>query len=310
MGELRISVTDASGLPVRGSIELVSEANQYHKTFSADERGHFTVKRLPFGLYHVEVTHLGFTASSNLVEIGSAIPKQLKVVLGVAPIESAVTITDNETLIDPHRTGAVNRIGGDMLQNRETAAPGRSLADLVNTQPGWLLEANGVLHPRGSEYQTQYVVDGIPLTDNRSAAFVPDFDVDDVQSMSILTADYPAEYGRKLGGVIEVVTARDTRQGFHGRAIGYGGSFDTAGGYVEGQYGWNHNILSLSADGASTDRYLDPPVLQNFTNHGTTGGLMAHYERDLSESDRVGDSQAVKSSARRCSHRIRRHDHG
>ena len=288
MGELRISVTDASGLPVRGSIELVSEANQYHKTFSADERGHFAVKRLPFGLYHVEVTHVGFTASSNLVEISSAIPKQLKVVLGVAPIESAVTITDNETLIDPHRTGAVNRIGGDTLQNRETAAPGRSLADLVNTQPGWLLEANGVLHPRGSEYQTQYVVDGIPLTDNRSAAFVPDFDVDDVQSMSILTADYPAEYGRKLGGVIEVVTARDTRQGFHGRAIGYGGSFDTAGGYVEGQYGWNHNILSLSADGASTDRYLDPPVLQNFTNHGTTGGLMAHYERDLSDSDRVG----------------------
>ena len=60
------------------------------------------------------------------------------------------------------------------MQQRTTALPGRALADLVNTQPGWLLEANGILHPRGSEYQTQYVVDGLPLTDNRSPAFAPE----------------------------------------------------------------------------------------------------------------------------------------
>ena len=48
------------------------------------------------------------------------------------------------------------------------------MADLINMEPGWLLEAGGVLHPRGSEYQTQYVVDGIPLTDNRSAGFAPE----------------------------------------------------------------------------------------------------------------------------------------
>jgi len=81
-----------------------------------------------------------------------------------------------------------------------TALPGRSLPDLVNTQPGWLLEANGILHPRGSEYQTQYGVDGLPLTDNRSPTFAPEVEADDVRSMNILTSGYPAEYGRKLGG--------------------------------------------------------------------------------------------------------------
>ena len=30
------------------------------------------------------------------------------------------------------------------------------------------MEANGVLHPRGAEYNTQYVVDGFPVVDNRS----------------------------------------------------------------------------------------------------------------------------------------------
>ena len=90
-------------------------------------------------------------------------------------------------------------MGTDTLEHRSTALPGRSVIDLVNSQPGWLLESNGVLHPRGSEYQTQYVVDGIPLTDNRSPSFAPEIEADDAESMTILTANFPAEYGRKLG---------------------------------------------------------------------------------------------------------------
>src|SRR5262249_60667798 len=105
-------------------------------------------------------------------------------------------------LIAAHDTTTSHRIGADALQRRSTALPGRSLPDLVSTQPGWLLEANGILHPRGSEYQTQYVVDGLPLTDNRSPAFAPEIDADDIHTIGVLTGGYPAEYGRKLGGVI------------------------------------------------------------------------------------------------------------
>ena len=79
----------------------------------------------------------------------------------------------------------------------------------MNSQPGWLYEGNAVLHPRGSEYQTQLVVDGIPLTDNRSPSFGPEIEADDVQSMSIYTAGIPAEYGRKMGGVVEMVTTQE-----------------------------------------------------------------------------------------------------
>ncbi len=287
-GELRLMITDSTGLPVAGSVELVSEVNQYRQTFQADSQGQVTAKLLPYGLYRVQVSREGFAPFSSLVEIRSAIPKQLKIVLGVAPVETTVTVSEDETLIDPHRTGPVNRIGAETLRDRETALPGRSLLELVNTQPGWLLEANGVLHPRGSEYQTQYVIDGIPLTDNRSPVFAADPDADDVQSMNVLTADYPAEYGRKLGGVIEIVTARDKRPGFHGKVVGSGGSFDTAGGYAMGQYGWGRNTVSLSADTARTGRFLDPPVEQNFTNRGTTSGVMAHFERDITDRDRAG----------------------
>ena len=281
-------VLDPAGLPVPASIDIASEANDVHRTLQAGKDGSADARRLPFGIYRVKITQPGFAGSSELVEIRSAAPKDYRVTLGVAPVETTVTISASETLLDPYRTSTANRIGSDQLQDRLSALPGRSLADLVNSQPGWLLEANAVLHPRGSEYQTQYVIDGIPLTENRSPAFSPEIEADDVQSMSILTADYPAEYGRKMGGVIEVTTAKDTRPGFHGKISIYGGSFDTAGGAADGQYGWGRSTLGFELDAARTDRYLDPPVEQNYTNSGTNTNGAVHYEFDLSDRDRFG----------------------
>jgi outer membrane receptor for Fe3+-dicitrate len=105
--------------------------------------------------------------------------------------------------------------------------------------------------------------------------------------MSILTANYPAEYGRKLGGVVEVTTGRDIQQGFHGSAEFGGGSFGTETGFLSGTYGWKRSALSFSASGEHTDRYLDPPVLGNYTNSATLDGATAAYDRDLSNSDRI-----------------------
>ena len=287
-GVVRLKVVDPTGLGLQASAELVSEANQFRQSYVTDQAGTLAVRNLPFGLYRIEVKRLGFAPYSSVVEIRSAISVELRIQLSVAPAQTAVEVSDSDTLVDPHRTGTVNRLGSETLEHRSTALPGRSIIDLVNSQPGWLLESNGVLHPRGSEYQTQYVVDGIPLTDNRSPSFAPEIEADDAESVTVLTANFPAEYGRKLGGVVEISTARDSRQGLHGRVVASGGSFGTADGYLMVQQGWGKNTLGVSAEGALTDRYLDPPVIDNFTNHATTGSFAAHYERDLTERDRLG----------------------
>jgi hypothetical protein len=154
-------------------------------------------------------------------------------------------------------------------------------------QPGWLFEANGVLHPRGSEYQTQFVIDGMPMNENRSPAFAPGLETDQVTEMTVMTANIPAEYGRKLGGVIEVTTTHDIVTGLHGSASVGGGSFDTATGVASITYGWTRSSLTLQGSGSRTDRYLDPPVLGNFTNSGTLAGGGVAYSIDLSDSDRL-----------------------
>jgi outer membrane cobalamin receptor len=287
-GELRIKVTDPSGAAVRTDVVLVSEANDFRKTLSTDDSGALLVKHLPFGVYHVAIDHAGFAAFGDNVEVRSAIPADYVAKLTISAPNTSVTVTDSDTLIDPHATGNTNRIGTDAISNRESSLPGRSLQDLVNSQPGWLYEGNAVLHPRGSEYQTQLVVDGLPLIDNRSPSFGPEIEADDVQSLSIFTANFPAEYGRKMGGVVEVNTTRDSREGLHGQVVLSGGSFDTVGAFAQAQYQWGKNTLGVSASGDRTDRYLNPVVPQNFTNTATTGGYAASYERDLTDRDRLG----------------------
>ena len=248
-GELRIIVRDSGGLAVQCRVTLVSEANDVTQQLDTGTDGLSVVKRLPFGRYHIAISHPGFASYAGSVDVDSVLPRELGITLTPAPIQAQVTVRAEDTLLDTHQTSALNRFGTDTLQQRITTLPGRSLADMVNTEPGWLLEANGILHPRGSEYQVQYVVDGLPVTDNRSPSFAPEFDADEVHSMSILTGGYPAKYGRKLGGVIEVVTAANPREGVHGSAVASVGSFATASGGVAVQYGWSRTLLGISGSG-------------------------------------------------------------
>jgi len=287
-GELRLKVVDASGLGLQSSVELVCEANQFRQNYETSHSGGLVVQALPFGLYRVQVRHSGFASRSVAAEVRSAVPIDLLIRLSVEPVESKVEVRDSATLMDAHRTGAIERIGRQTIEHRAIAPPGLSLIDLVDSEPGWLLESNGILHPRGSEYQTQYVLDGVPLTDNRSPAFAAPLEAGDVQSMTILTAGIPAEFGRKLGGIVEIYTGQDSRPGFHGKAEFSGGSFGTAEGSLGAQQAWGKNTLEVSADAAATGRYLDPPVLANFTNHATNGDFAVHYERDFTPRDRAG----------------------
>jgi len=286
-GELRLKVTDPAGLGIASSVELVSEVNQYRNLFATDDGGSLIAKRLPFGMYRLEIREPGFAPVSQTVEIRSAVPLEYTIRLSLPSVSTSVTVTDADTLIDPHRAGSVNQIGPETIQDRTTSLPGRSVQDLVNSQPGWLYEGNAVLHPRGSEYQTQFVVDGIPLTDNRSPSFGPEIEADDVDGVNIYTAGIPAEYGRKMGGVIELSTLHDAQLGLHGQVVISGGSFETAGAFTRVQYAAGKNTFEGSADGDMTGRYLNPVVPQNYSNQGTTGDFSGGYERDLTTHDRL-----------------------
>lgn len=286
-GQVRLEVTDAQGASVAAQGAIRSEGNQFERTFQVSSEGHAVVSDLPFGVYRLSLEATGFAKWEDVVEVHSEVPVRLAVKLGVATVTTQVQVNDAATLLDPTSTGTLFTVGQKSIDESLQTQPGRSLLQLVGDEPGWIFEGNGVLHPRGSEYEVQFVVDGQPVTQNRSPAFAPAADADEAESMRILTANYPAEYGRKLGGVVEITTEKSLLNGWHGEFVASAGSFNMLDGAAGLSYAHGKDKLTARAWGLHSDRYLDPPVVANLSNLGNSGGFGGTYEHEFANNDRL-----------------------
>src|SRR5499427_7798264 len=281
-GELRLQVMDATGAGLHASGGIIGRTIGVDRTFETDESGHLIVRGLPPGRYELTIRSEGFTTRTISIDIQSQLPLEQQIRLEVIPLSTTIEVKD-ETLIDPVQTAQY--LSHEALQDRPAAAANRSVINLVNTQPGWVLEANGTLHPRGSEYDVQYIIDGVPLYDNRSPAFGQSVNIEEFESLNVRTSGYPAEFGLKLGGVIETASDQDFHTGLHGTASFQDGSFNNTGGYLSLRYSRGRTSMGVSGDVMGTDRYLDPPVEENYTNRASGRSFSAILERQWSASD-------------------------
>src|SRR5262249_35839650 len=139
-GELRLKVTDPSGFAVKAPIQIISESNQYRRILSTDDQGTLTLQRLPYGIYQVQIKQPGFAEVSQSVDVRSSIPTEYLIELRVVAHGESVTVSAANSLINPDQAASVSQVGSDSIQDRASSLPGRSIQDLVNSQPGWLYE--------------------------------------------------------------------------------------------------------------------------------------------------------------------------
>ena len=281
-GELRLSVADTTGGGLHVTGTITNRAAGIDREFETDDTGHVILRARPLGRYDVTAHREGFTPKTISVEIQSQLPLEQQLSLDVTPLSTTVEVKD-EPLVEPVQTAQY--LPHQALEDRASVAANRAAINLVNTQPGWVLEANGTLHPRGSEYDVQYIVDGVPLYDNRSPAFAQSINIDEFESLNVRTSGYPAEFGLKLGGVIETASDQDVRPGLQGAASVQEGSFQNRASFLSLRYGKGRTSVGLTGDAIGTHRYLDPPLEQNFTNRGTGRGFAAALERQWSAAD-------------------------
>lgn len=285
--ELRVDVRDPSGRPVSATIFLASRSPQFHADAKADSSGRARFPRIPQGIHQLTIREPGFEPWSQTVEIRSAMTREIVAELKLGTLATEVVVRDSAPLLDP--LDPAMRISATRRQLAETMGTtiGRSAIDVLTTMPGWLLEANAVLHPRGSEYDTQYVVDGLPLYDNRSLSFAPAFENGAFETIEVMTAGIPAEYGRRLGGVIAMDSRRIGALGHSSELTAQAGSYQTYLGSILHQFRSENTGVSMALHGGRTDRYLDPPSLENFTNDGASHGAAVRIDQDLGARDRL-----------------------
>jgi len=287
-GEVRLQVLDPSGAPVVAKVDVESLSAAFRTEGKTDLEGRLRLRRLPVGEFWIIVEAPGFSTALREIRLDSAIPMALAVELEIESERKSITVeAQAPDMIDRADPTVLMRVDRETLDRAPFTTTGRSVIDQVTDLPGWLLEANAVLHPRGSEYDTQYVVDGVPVYDNRSIGFVPGFDVDEMEAIHVWTAGIPAEYGRRLGGVVELFPRRSSDRGHHPEATYQVGSFRTLSGAMTDHYQGERFSFSAGLRAGHTERYLDPPSLENFTNKASNVGAHGRFDFDATSRDRL-----------------------
>src|SRR5580704_12180189 len=92
-GELRLKVVDSSGLGVKTTVRILSEANQYRNALATSDRGALVVQRLPYGIYQLEISQPGFAVTYESIEIRSSIPLEYAIQLKVPTVSESVTVS-------------------------------------------------------------------------------------------------------------------------------------------------------------------------------------------------------------------------
>jgi outer membrane receptor protein involved in Fe transport len=289
IGTVQGTVKDPNGALVPNASVTVSQpVTGYKQTVTTDQQGTFRLVNVPFNTYKIRAEAAGFEAAEQNIDLETAVPVSLDLSLNLEGATANVTVTaDNGSLVETDRTSSDTDISQAILERPVGAAPSRAIESIVASTPGFVTDDNGRMHPRGSESQVQYVIDGVPVTDNMSAIFSTSIDARTLRTVEVLTGGIPAEFGDRLAGVINV----NTRSGLEGPTQGgisiSGGSFSTGEASVDfathtKKFGF---LTNLSA--STSQRYLDPPTLDNFHNFGRTGKAFFRLDYQFNSKDSV-----------------------
>ncbi|HEX8772151.1 MAG TPA: TonB-dependent receptor [Pyrinomonadaceae bacterium] len=272
IGTIQGTVKDPNGALVSGaSVTLAQTVTGYRQTTQTDAQGSFKLVNIPFNSYVVRVEAEGFQATEQHVDLESAVPSSLDIKLAVGAATETVTVEADDEHAEHDKISTDTDITQSLIEHQAGAAPSRGIESIVASAPGLAPDDNGRLHPRGSESQVQYVVDGVPITDNLSAIFSTSLDARTLRTIEVMTGGIPAEFGDKLGAVVNVNTRSGLETPTQGGVTFSGGSFST--GEVGADFSTRTRkfgfLTNLTA--STTQRFLDPATIENFHNFGRTG---------------------------------------
>ena len=181
------------------------------------------------GSYSVEVETTGFKKSvQSSIQLSAAAKLSIDIELTVGSVTDSVEVNATATLVQSETATVGRTVETKQIEN--LTMNGRNPVYLALLKPGVIGGSIGTFDPdsvsnggfsingaRADEYVV--MVDGAVATRTRSSgSMLGAQDVDTVQEVQILTANFNAEYGRSSGGQIRFVTKSGTTR-FHGDLV-------------------------------------------------------------------------------------------
>ncbi|MBD0371660.1 MAG: TonB-dependent receptor [Pyrinomonadaceae bacterium] len=288
IGTVQGTVKDPNGAVIPNATVTINQSvTGYNQTVQADAQGTFKLVNVPFNTYTIRAEAAGFEAGQQAIDIESNLPVNVDLKLSIAGTAATVNVTDTGAAVEADKTSSDTDISENLLLRKAGASPSSGLAKIVASAPGIATDDNDRMHPRGSESQVQYVVDGVPITDNLSSIFATSLDARMLRTVEVLTGGIPAEFGDKLAAVVNVNTRSGLEVPTQGGISLSSGSFRTREASVDfstrtKKFGF---LTNLSA--TTSRRFLDPPVIENFHNLGNTAKGFFRMDYQFNQKDSI-----------------------
>ncbi len=279
VGTVQGTISDPTGAVIPGATVTVTSAiSGYRQSVTTDAEGFYKIGNVPYSQFALHAEASGFQHQDSRGELRSNVPLIINLRLPVALAEQKVTVTEDAPLLETTSSATHHDLDYREIQKLPQAPAGRGMSAIVQSVPGVVQDDNGRVHARGTESQVQYVVDGIPVTEQMSATFATSLSVQNMRSTEVITGNIPAEYGDKLGAVVNVNTRSGLEMPWSGNLSLGGGSFDT--GDIGAEFGGHlKNFGVFVSTGATRSRrYLDPPDTRNFNNTGGSARLFTRFD--------------------------------
>lgn len=224
-------VKDASGAVIANAkVTITNESTRLERQTKTSETGYYSVANLPPGFYSITIEVAGFkkfTSTNNKLDANVAIAVNADLQVGQVT-ESVEVVATAEKL--QTETATVGKTVEEK-QIKELMLNGRNPLFLALLKPGVRGGAlsgfsfglsSGGFAINGARTQDLLIsYDGaVGIRTRSNGTSVGTADLETVQEVQILTANYNAEYGRSSGGQIRFVTKSGSNQ-FHGTAYDY-----------------------------------------------------------------------------------------
>jgi Carboxypeptidase regulatory-like domain len=217
------TVADASGAGVAGAMVTVKSLETGAiRTATTDSAGHYTILSLPLGPQEVKAEKTGFKSAVRTgvaLVIGQEAVVNLQ--LEVGEFAQQVTVTAETPLVNT-TAAQVSGVVGER-QVKDLPLNGRSFDNLITLNPGainYTLKSPQTITSNGNTfsvagrrtYENMFLLNGIEYEGSSQLAITPGgasgelLGIDAIREFNVLTDTYSAEYGKRAGAQVSVVT--------------------------------------------------------------------------------------------------------
>ena len=284
-GEIAGTVSEAGSDLTLPEVSISLEGMGLIRDVQTGIDGDYRIADLPAGQYRLEFSAFGYLDLVREIDLVQDEKRSLDVALELDAVElDDVLVVGKTTDIENDlQTGFVNLDAKtlDSIPGIVEPDPLRALQILPGVQAASDI-SSGLYIRGGGPDQNLVLMDGVTVYNPTHAfGFFSTFSNDVVDNVSLYKGAYPAEYGGRLGAVLDVGMKKPEAQRVEGKA---GISFISARVYLEGSLGQDHWLVS------GRRSYLEPILSAVRTDIARQGGVTGPHAAGTAAAARVVDT--------------------